>query len=93
MQLGDSPSHLQHYINRPVDVKLPQHSLPLRCCAVINLTIAKAFSLHSRANHHLELASSKEGASSKNCKNISFVKTAKKSSSDGRSTLNYKGDP
>jgi hypothetical protein len=58
-----------------------------------NLTVAEAFSLHSRANRHLELASSKEGASSKNCKNISFVKTAKNSSSDGPSTLDCKGDP
>jgi hypothetical protein len=42
-----------------------------------NLTIAEAFSLHSRAIHHFELASSKERASSKTVKNISFVKTAK----------------
>jgi hypothetical protein len=49
--------------------------------------------LHSRANHHLEFASSKEGASSKKTvKSISFVKTAKKSSSDGQSTLDCKGD-
>jgi hypothetical protein len=58
-----------------------------------NLTIAEAFSLHSRANHHLELASSKEGASSKNCKNISFVKTTKHSPSDGQSMLDWEDDP
>jgi hypothetical protein len=29
----DSPSHLQHYINRRVGVKLPQHLLLLHCCA------------------------------------------------------------
>jgi hypothetical protein len=31
--LDDSPSHLQHYINRWVGVKLPQHLLLLHCCA------------------------------------------------------------
>src|SRR5688572_28635325 len=29
----DSPSYLQHYINRQVGVKLPQHSLLLHCFA------------------------------------------------------------
>jgi hypothetical protein len=33
-RLDDSPSHLQHYINRRVGLKLPQHLLPLYCCAV-----------------------------------------------------------
>jgi hypothetical protein len=42
-----------------------------------NLTIAEAFSLQYGANHHFELASSKERASSKTVKNISFIKTAK----------------
>ena len=32
-RLDDSPSHLQHYINKRVDVKLPQHLLLLYCCA------------------------------------------------------------
>jgi hypothetical protein len=32
-RLDDSPSHLQHYINRRVGVKLPQHSLLLYRCA------------------------------------------------------------
>jgi hypothetical protein len=32
-RLDDSPSHLQHYINRRVDVKLPHHLLLLHCCA------------------------------------------------------------
>ena len=31
--LDDSPSHLQHYINRRVDVKLPHHLLLLHRCA------------------------------------------------------------
>jgi hypothetical protein len=32
-RLHDLPSHLQHYINRQVGVKLPQHLLLLHCCA------------------------------------------------------------
>ena len=43
----DSPSYLQHYINRRVGVKLPQHSLLLHCFAAKNLTIAEAWLLHS----------------------------------------------
>jgi hypothetical protein len=41
-RLDDLPSHLQHYINRRVGVKLPQHLLLLHCCA------AEKFS-HSRS--------------------------------------------
>jgi hypothetical protein len=32
-RLDDLPPHLQHYINRRVGVKLPQHLLLLHCCA------------------------------------------------------------
>jgi hypothetical protein len=46
-RLDDSPSHLRHYINRRVGVKLPQHSLLLHCFAAKNLTIAEACSSHS----------------------------------------------
>jgi hypothetical protein len=42
--LDDSPSHLRHYINRRVGVKLPQHSLLLHCFAAKILTIAVAWS-------------------------------------------------
>jgi hypothetical protein len=45
-----------------------------------NLTIAEAFSPHSRANRHFELASSKEREREsfvKTVKNISFIKTKK----------------
>ena len=38
----DSPSHLRHYINRRVGVKLPQHSLLLHCFAAKILVIAEA---------------------------------------------------
>ena len=41
-RLDNSPSHLQHYINRQVGMKLPQHSLLLHCFA------AKIFN-HSRS--------------------------------------------
>jgi hypothetical protein len=40
--LADSPSHLQHYINRRVGVKLPQHSLLLYCFGAKFLVIAEA---------------------------------------------------
>jgi hypothetical protein len=40
--LADSPSHLRHYINRRVGVKLPQHSLLLHCFTAKFLVIAKA---------------------------------------------------
>jgi hypothetical protein len=40
--LVDSPSHLRHYINRRVGVKLPQHSLLLHCFAAKFLVIAEA---------------------------------------------------
>jgi hypothetical protein len=65
MQLGDSPSHLQHYINRRVGVKLPQHSLPLHCCAIEKFNDSRSFLLHSQAKHHLDLASAKERALAK----------------------------
>jgi hypothetical protein len=41
-RLDDSPPHLQHYINRRVGVKLPQHLLLLHCC------VAEKFD-HSRS--------------------------------------------
>jgi hypothetical protein len=43
-----------------------------------NLTIAEAFSLQSRANHHFELASSKEKASSKTAKKHQLRKKPQK---------------
>jgi hypothetical protein len=46
-RLDDSPSYLQHYINRRVGVKLPQHSLLLHYFAARNLTIAEAGPFHS----------------------------------------------
>jgi hypothetical protein len=51
--LDDSPSHLQHYINRRVGVKLLQHSLLSYCCAAKKLTIAEAYSSYSQLEHRL----------------------------------------
>jgi hypothetical protein len=87
-RLDDLPSHLQHYINRRVGVKLPQHLLLLHCCATENLTIAEAYSLYSHSEHRLGLASSQEGASTKLQKVINFVKTLKNSVSNGQSAFN-----
>jgi hypothetical protein len=67
-RLDDSPSHLQHYINKRVGVKLPQHLLPK------NLTTAKACSPYSQSKHRFALASSQEGASAK-IKIINFIET------------------
>jgi hypothetical protein len=47
--LDDSPSHLRHYINRRVGVKLPQHSLLLHCFAAKILAKAEACSLLRRS--------------------------------------------
>jgi hypothetical protein len=44
--LNDSPSHLRHYINRRVGVKLPQHSLLLHCFAAKILIKVEACLLH-----------------------------------------------
>jgi hypothetical protein len=40
--LADSPSHLRHYINRRVGVKLPRHSLLSHCFAAKFLVIVEA---------------------------------------------------
>jgi hypothetical protein len=41
--LDDLPSHLQHYINRQVGVKLPQHLLLLHCCAAEKFDHSRSF--------------------------------------------------
>jgi hypothetical protein len=51
--------------------------IALLCC-LKNLTIAKAFSLHSQANHHFELASSKRELR-QNCKRHQLHKNRKRS--------------
>jgi hypothetical protein len=50
-RLDDLPSHLQHYINRRVGVKLPQHLLLLHCCAAKkfdhNQSLSTVFSIQA----------------------------------------------
>jgi hypothetical protein len=68
--LDDSPSHLQHYINRRVGVKLPQHSLLSYCCAAEKFDYSRSlFFVFSVKASSCFLASSKEGASAKSKSN------------------------
>jgi hypothetical protein len=50
-RLDDLPSHLQHYINRRVGVKLPQHLLLLHYCAAEkfdhNRSLSTVFSIQA----------------------------------------------
>jgi hypothetical protein len=78
-RLGDSPSHLQHYINRRVGVKLPQHSLPLHCYAVEKFDHSRSFFITFPSELSLWISFVKRGSFIKTVKNISFVKTTKKS--------------
>jgi hypothetical protein len=72
--LDDSPSHLRHYINRGVGVKLPQHSLLLRCFAAKILTKAEACLLHPQPKLFslLKLRNKKELRQSKE-KKFNFI--------------------
>jgi hypothetical protein len=65
--LDGSPSHLRHYINRGVGVKLPQHSLLLCCFAAKILTKAEACLLHPQPKlfSFLKLRNKKELRQSK----------------------------
>jgi hypothetical protein len=68
--LDDSPSHLQHYINSRVGVKLPQHSLLSYYCAAENFDYSQSlFFVFSVKASSCFLASSKEGASAKSKSN------------------------
>ena len=75
--LDDPPSHLRHYINRRVGVKLPQHSLLLHCFAAKNLTIDEACLLHPQPKLFilLKLRNKKELRQSKEKFSTSFKKT------------------
>jgi hypothetical protein len=57
-RLDDLPSHLHHYINRRVGVKLPHFSYYCTIVLLKNLTIAEAYSSYSQSEHRLVLASS-----------------------------------
>jgi hypothetical protein len=82
--LDDSPSHLRHYINRRVDVKLPQHSLLLRCFAAKILTKAEACLLHPQPKLFslLKLRNKKKLRQSKEKFSTSFKKQEIQSSDD-----------
>jgi hypothetical protein len=73
-RLSDSPSHLQHFINRQVGVKLPQHSLLLHYFATKNLTIAEACSSHSTKAPLLVLLRHKRKSFGKIKKVNNFIK-------------------
>jgi hypothetical protein len=86
--LDDSPSHLRHYINRRVGVKLPQHSLLLHCFAAKILTKAEACLLHPQPKLFtlLKLRNKKDLRQSKEKFSTSFKKQ-KIQSSDGQSAF------
>jgi hypothetical protein len=85
--LDDSPSHLRHYINRRVGVKLPQHSLLLHCFAAKILTKAKVCLLHPQPKLFtlLKLRNKKELRQSK--EKFSTFKKQEIQSSDGQSAF------
>jgi hypothetical protein len=56
----DSPSYLQHYINRQVGVKLPQHSLLLHCFAAKNFNHSRSLTFAFKRSSSLVPASSEE---------------------------------
>jgi hypothetical protein len=82
--LDDSPSHLRHYINRRVGVKLPHHSLLLHCFAAKKLTKAEACLLHPQLKLFtlLKLRNKKELQQSKEKFSTSFKKQKNQSSDD-----------
>jgi hypothetical protein len=86
--LDDSPSHLRHYINRRVGVKLPQHSLLLHCFAAKILTKVEACSLFSQPKLFilLKLRNEKELQQSQEKFSTSFEKQEIQSP-DGQSTF------
>jgi hypothetical protein len=59
-RLDDSSSYLQHYINRRVGVKLPQHSLLLHCFAAKNFNHSRSLTFALKRNTTLDSASSEE---------------------------------
>jgi hypothetical protein len=76
---GGTPSHLQHYINRRVGEKLPQHSLPLHCCAV------KIFN-HSRSFLHRAFKQKTSSFKVNFIKRVSFIRKNSSKMAKVRST-------
>jgi hypothetical protein len=93
-RFDDSPSHLRHYINRRVGVKLPQHLLLLHCFATKNWTIAEACSSHSTEAPLLVLLRHKKKSFEKIKKlkkSTTSSKTVRNSSSNGKGTFHCQG--
>jgi hypothetical protein len=93
-RLDNSPSHLWHYINKRVGVKLPQHSLLLQCFAAKNLTIAEACSSHSTEAPLSVLLHHKRksfGKIKKLKKSTTLSKTVRNSSSNGKGMFHCQG--
>jgi hypothetical protein len=86
--LDDSPSHLWHYINRRIGVKLPQHSLLLHCFAAKILTKTEACLVHPQPKLFtlLKLRNKKELWQNKEKFSTSFKKQEIQSS-DGHSAF------
>ena len=87
-RLDDLPSHLQHYINRRVGVKLPQHLLPLFCCAAEKFDHSRSsFTVFSIKASLCFSFVTRERASEK-IKNIQLCQNARNSASNGQGALN-----
>jgi hypothetical protein len=86
--LDDSSSHLRHYINKRVGVKLPQYLLLLHCFAAKILTKAEACLLHPQPKLFtlLKLRNKNELRQSKEKISTSFKKQEIQSS-DGQSAF------
>jgi hypothetical protein len=86
-RLDDSPSHLQHYINRRVGVKLPQHLLPLFCCAAEKFDHSQssftAFSIE--VSFYFSFVTRERA--SKKTKNIQLCQNARNSALNGQGAL------
>jgi hypothetical protein len=90
-RLGDSPSRLQHYINRRVGVKLPQHSLLLHYFAAKNLTIDEACLLHLTEAPLLLLLRLKRELRQKYKRSTISSKIVRNSPSNGKGTFHRQG--
>jgi hypothetical protein len=86
--LDDSPSHLRHYINRRVGVKLSHHSLLLHYFAAKILTKTEGCLLHPQPKLFtlLKLCNKKEVRQNKEKFSTSFKKQEIQSS-DGQSVF------
>jgi hypothetical protein len=87
-RLDDLPSHLQHYINRRVGVKLPQHLLLLHCCAAKKFDHSRSLFIVFSLKASFCCSFVIKGSFRKLQKVINFVKTVRSSVSNGQSAFN-----